>query len=74
MERTLALLLANVVAVKVKLFKSNVFHYTTLKTSYRITHQMADFINVAMLDETRLVAQKYGPGISWPKELSLASK
>lgn len=44
-----------------KLLKSNVFHYTTLKTSYRITHQMADFINVAMLDETRLVAQKYGP-------------
>ncbi len=43
------------------LLKSNVFHYTTLKTSYRITHQMADFINVVMLDETRLVAQKHGP-------------
>ena len=38
------------------LLKTNVFHYCTLKTSYRITNQMADFINNVMLADTRLVA------------------
>lgn len=41
--------------------KSRVFHSCTLKTSYRITNQMASFINCAMLDEDRLIACRDGP-------------
>lgn len=41
--------------------KSKVFHSCTLKTSYRITNQMASFINRAMLDEERLIACRNGP-------------
>jgi len=40
--------------------KSPVFKNCTLKVSYRITQQMADFINNAMLGETRLYACKQG--------------
>jgi nucleoside-triphosphatase THEP1 len=40
--------------------KTNTFHYCTLKTSYRITNQMAAFINNAMLAETRLLACRQG--------------
>lgn len=36
--------------------KSKIFNSCTLKTSYRITNQMASFINTVMLDENRLVA------------------
>ena len=41
--------------------KSKTFHSCTLKTSYRITNQMASFINCAMLDEDRLIACRDGP-------------
>ena len=41
--------------------KSKVFHSCTLKTSYRITNQMASFLNHIMLDEDRLVACREGP-------------
>lgn len=41
--------------------KSRVFHSCTLKTSYRITNQMASFLNHIMLDEERLVACRDGP-------------
>ncbi len=41
--------------------KSKIFHKFTLKTSYRITNQMASFINNAMLDEQRLIACRNGP-------------
>jgi hypothetical protein len=41
--------------------KSKIFNSCTLKTSYRITNQMASFINTVMLDEERLVACREGP-------------
>jgi len=40
--------------------KSKIFHSCTLKTSYRITNQMASFINTVMLDEQRLIACRDG--------------
>lgn len=45
------------------LLKSNTFHNCTLKTSYRITHQMANFVNNIMLKEERLIACKNGPKV-----------
>ena len=39
------------------------FHKCTLKMSYRITNQMADFINNVMLGEKRLYACKDGPKV-----------
>ena len=36
------------------------FELCTLKTSYRITNQIADFVNTAMLGENRLIACKPG--------------
>ena len=42
------------------LLKTNIFHYCTLKTSYRITNQMAAFINNVMLAEERLLACREG--------------
>ena len=39
--------------------KSPEFEYTTLRTSYRITDQMAQFVNNVMLGETRLIATKH---------------
>lgn len=39
---------------------SPVFHQCTLKTSYRITKPMADFVNCVMLGQERLVACKEG--------------
>ncbi len=42
------------------LLKTNIFHYCTLKTSYRITNQMAAFINQVMLAEERLLACREG--------------
>ena len=36
--------------------KSPIFHSCTLKTSYRVTNQIAAFINEVMLDENRLLA------------------
>jgi hypothetical protein len=45
---------------KYPLLKSNVFQKLTLKMSYRITNQMADFVNHVMLGEKRLHACREG--------------
>ena len=50
--------------------KTQEFRECTLNTSYRITRQMAEFINVAMLGEERLVAQKDGPPVIYLKHKS----
>jgi hypothetical protein len=42
------------------LLQSKEFHKLSLKTSYRITHQMADFVNNILLGEARLLACKEG--------------
>ena len=42
------------------LLKSHIFNNCSLKTSYRITKPMADFVNHVMLDEPRLEAVKEG--------------
>lgn len=42
------------------LLSSRIFHHNTLKTSYRITNQMAGFVNNVMLGNTRLHACKEG--------------
>jgi len=44
------------------MIKTREFVKCTLQTSYRVTIPMAEFVNKAMLDETRLIACK--PGIS----------
>jgi hypothetical protein len=43
-----------------ELLKNRYFYKTTLKTSYRITNQMASFVNNVMLGEQRLFACKDG--------------
>jgi hypothetical protein len=43
--------------------KSREFVECTLNTSYRVTRQIARFVNVCMLGEERLVAQKDGPPV-----------
>jgi hypothetical protein len=45
------------------LLKSKTFHKCTLRTSYRITRQMANFVNDIMLGENRLLACKDGPKV-----------
>lgn len=42
---------------------SNSFRSCTLKTSYRVTNQMAKFVNTDMLGEDRLVACRDGPQV-----------
>lgn len=42
------------------LLSSHIFHHNTLKTSYRITNQMAGFVNDVMLGAKRLHACKEG--------------
>ena len=42
------------------LLQSPIFSECSLKTSYRITRQMADFVNYVMLEEPRLEAVKDG--------------
>lgn len=49
---------------------SREFHQCTLKTSYRITRQMARFVNDVMLGETRLEAQKDGPEVFYMRHKS----
>lgn len=44
---------------------SPIFHECTLKMSYRITRQMARFVNDALLGEDRLQAQKDGPQVAY---------
>ena len=43
-----------------ELLKNKIFHSCTLKMSYRITNQMADFVNNVMLGEKRLYACREG--------------
>jgi hypothetical protein len=43
-----------------ELLKTPIFHSCTLKMSYRITNQMADFVNEVMLGEKRLYACREG--------------
>lgn len=50
--------------------KSSEFRECTLNTSYRVTRQMARFINVVMLGEDRLLAQKDGPPVLYLKHHS----
>ena len=45
---------------KFELLKNPVFHSCTLKMSYRINNQMADFVNHVMLGEKRLYACREG--------------
>jgi hypothetical protein len=45
------------------LLKTQQFHKCVLKTSYRITRQMASFVNEAMLGDERLIACKDGPKV-----------
>ena len=45
------------------LLQSKTFHKCTLRTSYRITRQMANFVNDIMLGEERLLACKDGPKV-----------
>jgi hypothetical protein len=46
-----------------KLLKTQQFYKCVLKTSYRITRQMANFVNHAMLGDERLIACKDGPKV-----------
>ena len=46
-----------------KLLKTQQFYKCVLKTSYRITRQMASFVNEAMLGDERLIACKDGPKV-----------
>ena len=48
---------------KFELLKTPIFHPCTLKMSYRITNQMADFVNNVMLGEKRLYACRDGPPV-----------
>ena len=43
-----------------ELLQTNIFHNCILKMSYRITHEMADFVNNVMLGEKRLYACRNG--------------
>jgi len=45
--------------------ETDIFFNCTLRTSYRITNQMADFVNIVMIGEPRLVAQKGGERVSY---------
>lgn len=48
-----------------ELLKTKYFYKTTLKTSYRVTNQMANFVNNVMLGEKRLFACKDGPKVTY---------
>ena len=47
---------------------SNIFHNCYLKMSYRITNQMADFVNNTMLGDTRLLACKNGEPVVYIRQ------
>ena len=59
------LTLANQIWEQFPLLKTPDFEKCKLKTSYRITNQMADFVNYAMLDETRLYACREGEPVCY---------
>lgn len=47
------------------LLKTRVFHACSLQTSYRITNQMAHFVNVCLLNDVRLHACRNGPRVTY---------
>lgn len=51
---------ANKIWKNIPFLETNQFHDCSLKTSYRVTNQMAKFVNKDMLGEERLVACKEG--------------
>jgi len=57
---------------EVALLASRDFVCCTLKTSYRITVQMARFVNNALLDEKRLWAVKQGPAVMYARRENFA--
>lgn len=50
--------------------QSSIFHECTLNTSYRITRQMARFVNDVMLGESRLKAVRDGPEVVYMRRKS----
>ena len=58
--------------------KTNVFHHCTLKTSYRVTNQMAQFINTAMLgcdnNDKVLQACRDGPPVQYIRNTTYATE
>ena len=59
------LTLASQIWNKYPLLKTPEFEQCQLKTSYRITNQMADFVNETMLEETRLYACRDGEPVCY---------
>jgi hypothetical protein len=59
------LTMAETIWSEFSLLKTREFEKCSLKMSYRITRQMADFINEVMLDEDRLQACKDGPPVTY---------
>lgn len=49
---------------------SKTFHHCTLNTSYRITNQMARFVNDVMLGSSRLVSLRDGPEVFYMRHNS----
>lgn len=56
---------ADIIWKDFELLKTKYFYKTSLKTSYRVTNQMANFVNNVMLGEQRLVACKDGPKVTY---------
>lgn len=59
------LTMANEIWKKCDYLRTSDFEMCQLKTSYRITNQMADFVNEAMLDEKRLYACREGDPVCY---------
>ncbi len=57
-----------------ELLKTKFFYKTTLKTSYRVTNQMASFVNNVMLGENRLVACRDGPKVTYLRRSTFNAK
>lgn len=59
------LTMANEIWKKYDYLRTSEFEMCQLKTSYRITNQMADFVNEVMLDEKRLYACREGDPVCY---------
>lgn len=59
------LTMANEIWKKYEYLRTPEFEMCKLKTSYRITNQMADFVNEVMLDEKRLYACREGEPVCY---------
>lgn len=59
------LTMANEIWKEYNYLRTSEFEMCQLKTSYRITNQMADFVNEAMLDEKRLYACREGDPVCY---------